>query len=281
MTKESPVWFITGCSTGFGKEIAKILLNKGVKVVLTARDPDKLQELVKGHENHALALKLDVNDREQAESAIKEAEKKFGTIDVLVNNAGYGYLGAIEESAEKDVRDMFDTNFFGLARMTHLVLPGMRSQKSGTIVNLSSVGGLVAFPGLGYYNATKFAVEGFSEALSKEVSPLGIKVVIVEPSGFRTDWAGRSIQHTEHPIPDYRLTAGLVKESISSKSGHQPGDPVLAAEAIIKAVESGKPPLHLLLGKDAYDLILQKLTALTQTVQQGKEIALAADAPIK
>lgn len=281
MPQNDRIWFITGCSTGFGREIAQQLLNQGVKVVVTARDKTKLNDLIKGHEDHALALSLDVTNREEAESAVKEAEEKFGRIDVLVNNAGYGYLGAVEESDEKDVRDMFDTNFFGLARMIHLVLPGMRKNKSGTIVNVSSVGGLVGLPGVGYYNATKFAVEGLSEALSKEVGPLGIRVIVVEPSGFRTDWAGRSILQTTNPIPDYRMTAGVFSESVQSKSGKQAGDPVLAATAIIKAALSDKPPLHLLLGKDAYEMTMDKLKQLTDAVEKGKDIAFAADSPQK
>src|ERR1039457_2641012 len=195
--QDSDVWFITGCSTGFGRELAKLVLDRGYRAVITARDPAKIQDLAAGREDRALALKLDVTDKFEALDAVQKAEAAFGSIDVLVNNAGYGYVGALEESNEGDVRAMVETNFFGLARMLHVVLPGMRRRRHGSIVNISSIGGLVGFPGVGYYNATKFAVEGLSESLSKEVEPLGIKVLIVEPGPFRTDWAGRSLKQTQ------------------------------------------------------------------------------------
>ena len=177
----SDVWFITGCSTGFGRELAKLVLDRGYRAVITARDPRTIQDLTAGQEGRALALKLDVTNKAEVAEAVKKAESTFGSIDVLVNNAGYGYVGAVEESEEDEVRAMVDTNFFGLARMIHAVLPGMRRRRRGSIVNISSNGGLLAFPGVGYYNATKFAVEGLSEALAKEVAPLGIKVLLVEP----------------------------------------------------------------------------------------------------
>ena len=174
--KDTPVWLITGCSTGFGRCLAEAVLSRGWRAVVTARDPGKLQDLCAGKLEQVLTLPLDVTDRAQVEDVVKKAEQHFGRIDVLVNNAGYGYLGAVEESEETEVRAMFETNFFGLARMLHVVLPGMRKRRSGHIVNISSIGGLVGFPGVGYYNATKFAVEGLSEALAKEVAPLNIKV---------------------------------------------------------------------------------------------------------
>ena len=201
--QKSDVWFITGCSTGFGRELAKLVLEQGYRAVITARDPNKILDLKVGHENRALLLKLDVTNRTEVEYAVKRAESAFGSIDVLVNNAGYGYLAAIEESDETEVRNMVETNFFGLARMIHEVLPGMRRRRRGSIVNISSIGGLVGFPGTGYYCATKFAVEGLSESLSKEVAPLGIKVLVVEPGPFRTDWAGRSLKKSTQQIPEY------------------------------------------------------------------------------
>ena len=211
---DTPVWFITGCSTGFGRDLAAAVLARGDRAVVTARNVNQLADVVDGHEERALALTLDVTDRDQAEAAVKAAIARFGRIDVLVNNAGIGYFAAIEESDEAEVRQMFEVNVFGLSRMIHLVLPGMRAQRSGTIVNISSIGGIRAFPAVGYYNGTKFAVEGISEALSQEVAPLGIKVLIVEPSGFRTDWAGRSANETQHPIADYDATAGRNKGTI-------------------------------------------------------------------
>src|SRR3712207_165155 len=202
MESDTRVWFITGCSTGFGRELARRVLERGDRCVVTARNPGQVEEVAAPHGERALVLPLDVTDRAQAEDAVRAAEGRFGGIDVLVNNAGVGYFGAVEESDEAEVRRMFEINVFGLARMIHLVLPGMRRRGRGTIVNISSIGGLRAFPGVGYYNATKFAVEGLSEALAQETAPLGIRVLIVEPSGFRTDWAGRSAKEAETAIPD-------------------------------------------------------------------------------
>ena len=224
MSEDSPVWFITGCSTGFGRQIALEVLERGDRAVVTARDPQSVRDIAEGREDRALVLALDVTDRAQAEAAVKAAEEHFGRIDVLVNNAGIGYFAAVEESDEAEVRRMFEINLFGLARMIHLVLPGMRARRSGHIVNLSSIGGLRAFPGIGYYNSSKFAVEGLSEALAQEVAPLGIKVTIVEPSGFRTDWAGRSANDAKVPIADYDATAGQNRGHIRGYSGAQPGD---------------------------------------------------------
>jgi NAD(P)-dependent dehydrogenase (short-subunit alcohol dehydrogenase family) len=257
---EKPVWFITGCSTGFGRELAKYVLERGYRTVVTARHPDEVADLAV--EGNALVLKLDVTNQGQIAAAIKAAEKKFGHIDVLVNNAGIGYFAAIEESEEKEVRRMFEINVFGLSRMINATLPGMRRRRQGFIVNFSSVGGLRSFPSVGYYSATEFAVEGLSEALWQEVEPLGIKVMLVEPSGFRTDWAGRSANESKRQIDDYAATAGAWRKQVRAISGKQPGDPVRAAYAIVKAVESPKPPHHLLLGNDAYEGATAKLEAL-------------------
>ena len=274
---ETPVWFITGCSTGFGREIAKLALAAGYRTVVTARDPDDLKDLAAL--GHALVLRLDVTNRHQVEHAIAAAEEKFGHIDVLVNNAGIGYFGAVEESEEIEVRKMFEINVFGLARMIHGVLPGMRKRRRGFIVNLSSIGGLRSFPAIGYYNATKFAVEGLSEALWQEVEPLGIRVMLVEPSGFRTDWAGRSANESTNVIADYAATAGTWRREVRARSGHQPGDPVRAARAIIKAVESLHPPHHLLLGNDAYNAATAKLDDLRQQYAAWEAVARGADFP--
>src|ERR1039457_4883321 len=237
---EKPVWFITGCSTGFGHELAKHALERGYRTVVTARHPDEVADLAV--EGDALVLKLDVTNQGQIAAAIKEAEKKFGRIDVLVNNAGIGYFAAVEESEDKEVRRMFEINVFGLSRMIHAALPEMRKRRKGFIVNFSSIGGLRSFPSVGYYNATKFAVEGFSQDLWQEVEPLGIKVMLVEPSGFRTDWAGRSANESKRHIADYAATAGAWRKQVRTLSRKQPGDPVRAAHAIVKAVESPKPP---------------------------------------
>ena len=274
---EKPVWFITGCSTGFGRELARHLLVCGYRTVVTARNPDSLAEL--GEHPNALVLKLDVTDQRQIDTAVKAAEDHFGRIDVLVNNAGLGYIAAVEESEDKAVRWMFDVNVFGLGRMTSAVLPGMRRKRSGFIVNVSSIAGLCSFPGLGYYNATKHAVEGLSEALWQEVEPLGIKVMIVEPSGFRTDWAGRSASESVQQIADYAGTAGEKRSQLRKFSGKQPGDPVRAVQAIVKAVESANPPHRLLLGNGAYDLATAKIAELSREFSAWESVARGADFP--
>ena len=274
---DKPVWFITGCSTGFGRELAQHLLEAGYRTVVTARNPDSLKDL--GARENALVLKLDVTDQAQIDDAVKAAEARFGRIDVLVNNAGLGYFAAVEESEDDEVRWMFDVNVFGLGRMTSAVLPGMRQRRSGCIVNLSSIAGIRSFPGLGYYNATKFAVEGLSEALWQEVEPLGIKVMIVEPSGFRTDWAGRSANESAQQIADYAATAGEKRRQLRTVSGHQPGDPARAVQAIVGAVESANPPHRLLLGNAAYELAMAKVADLQREFAAGETVARGADFP--
>jgi NAD(P)-dependent dehydrogenase (short-subunit alcohol dehydrogenase family) len=272
-----PVWFITGCSTGFGLELARQAIEHGYRTVMTARDPAKLEGY--GATPNVLVLKLDVTQPEQVSAAIQAAEARFGCIDVLVNNAGIGYFAAIEEGEESEVRKMFDVNVFGMSRMIQAVLPGMRKHRTGCIVNLSSVGGIRAFPAIGYYNATKFAVEGLSEALWQEVEPLGIRVMLVEPSGFRTDWAGRSANESARRIGDYTATAGATRDAVRASSGRQPGDPARAAKAIIEAVASGNPPHHLLLGNDAFDGAMSKLDELRADFAAGEAVARSADFP--
>lgn len=277
--QQTPVWFITGCSTGFGKELAKLVLARGWRAVITARKPEQIQDLVAGNEGNALGLGLDVTDKVQVAEAVKQAEAKFGRIDVLVNNAGYGYLAAIEEGEDEAVRAMFETNFFGLVELTKAVLPGMRKQKSGNIVNISSIGGLVSFGATGYYHATKYAVEGLSESLAIECEPLGIKILIVEPGPFRTDWSGRSLQESSIVIDDYDSTAGARRRSSKANSGKQVGDPVRGAEAIIKAVESPDAPLRLVLGKPALGLARKKLEAVAKDLDTWEATTLSADFP--
>lgn len=272
-----PVWFITGCSTGFGLELAKQAIEHGFRTVITARDPSTLEGYMAT--DHVLVLKLDVTKPDQVAAAIKSAEDRFGGIDVLVNNAGIGYFAAIEEGEEADIRKMFEVNVFALCDMVRAVLPGMRKRRSGCIVNFSSIAGIRGFPALGYYNATKFAVEGLSEALWQEVEPLGIKVMVVEPSGFRTDWAGRSANESAHQIDDYVATAGAVRAGVRAVSGKQPGDPVRAAKAVVKAVASGNPPHHLLLGNDAFDGAMSKLDELRKDFAAAEAVARAADFP--
>jgi len=274
---EAPVWFITGCSTGFGMELAKQAIELGYRTVVTARDPSKLEGFAAA--DHVLLLALDVTQPDQVEAAIRATEARFGRIDVLVNNAGIGYFAAVEESEEDEVRKMFDVNVFGTGRMIWAVLPGMRQRRSGCIVNLSSLAGLRGFPALGYYNASKFAVEGLSAALRLEIEPLGLQLMVVEPSGFRTDWAGRSANESKLQIDDYHATAGKVRAAVRASSGQQPGDPVRAAAAIIKAVASGQPPHHLLLGNDAFEGAMARLEHLRQDFAAGEAVARAADFP--
>ena len=274
---EKAVWLITGCSTGFGRQLAKHVLERGYRTVVTARNPEQVGDLAA--EGDALVLKLDVTKQDQVDAAIKAAQEKFGRVDVLVNNAGIGYFAAVEESEEDQVRKMFEINVFGLSRMLHAVLPGMGKRRKGFIVNFSSIGGLRSFPALGYYNATKFAVEGLSEALWQEVEPLGIKVMLVEPSGFRTDWAGRSANESKQQIADYAASAGAWRKNVRAVSGRQPGDPVRAVHAIVKAVESANPPHHLLLGNDAYLGATAKLEDLHREFSEWETVARGADFP--
>lgn len=275
----SKVWFITGCSTGFGRELSKLVLELGHKAAVTARNPNDVQDIVSQYPGAAIAVKLDVTKPAEVKAAVQQAVQKFGRIDVLVNNAGIGYFGAIEESEDEEVRRMFEINFFGLAQVTKEVLPVMRKQRSGHIVNISSIGGLVAFPAVGFYNATKFAVTGYSEALAKETAHLGIKVTVVAPSGFRTDWAGRSANNSKIVIDDYATTAHANKDTIRGYSGNQPGDPVRAAKAIVKAVEAENPPLRLLLGAGAMKGARNKLAELQKDFDTWEETTLNADHP--
>ncbi len=275
----SPVWFITGCSTGFGRELARLILSRGWKAVITARNIDQVKDLAEGYENSALVLPLDVTKKDQIATAVAKAEESFGKIDVLVNNAGYGYFTSIEEGEEEKIRAQFETNFFGLVNVIQGVLPGMRKKKSGNIINFSSIGGLVGFTATGFYHATKFAVEGLSEALSKEVGPLGIKVLLVEPGPFRTDWAGRSTSRTPVKIDDYQESVGKRMDVSLQGSGKQVGDPVRGCEAIIKAVEEGTPHLRLLLGKMAFNLAIEKVDAMKENFNVWKDLSLSADFP--
>jgi NAD(P)-dependent dehydrogenase (short-subunit alcohol dehydrogenase family) len=273
------VWLITGCSTGFGRELSKQVLAIGDRVVVTARNPDDVKDIVSDYPETAIVVKLDVTIASDIANVVSATLEKFGRIDVLVNNAGIGYFGAIEESEEEQVRRMFDINFFGLAKMIQAVLPVMRQQRSGHILNISSIGGLRGFPGIGFYNATKFAVDGLSESLAKETAPLGIKVTIIAPSGFRTDWAGRSADDSQVKIADYAGTAGKNAGDIRAISGNQPGDPVRAAKAIIKVVASENPPLRLLLGAAAIKGGRIKLEELKQDFDAWEETSVGADFP--
>jgi len=271
------VWFISGCSTGFGRALSLELLAQGYQVVVTARKVADIADILAVNEANTLGLALDVTVPEQVTAAVQAAIAHFGRIDILVNNAGIGYFGAVEESEEAEVRRMFEINVFGLARLTQEVLPFMRKQRSGHILNVASIGGLRSFPGVGFYNATKYAVDGLSEALYKEVSPLGIKVTVICPSGFRTDWAGRSAKNTAISIADYATTAQKNMGDIRAISGNQAGDPVKAAKAMIQVTETENPPLRLLLGAAALKGARLKLEELRNDFETWADVSEGAD----
>ncbi len=279
MASDTPVWFISGCSTGFGRELAKLVLARGWRAVVTARDADRVADLAEGAEDRALALSLDVTEQVQIDDAVAQAKAKFGRIDVLVNNAGYGYQASVEEGVESEIRAQFDANVFGLFALTRAVLPVMRAQKSGNIINITSVAGQVGFPGSGYYAASKHAVEGWSDALLAEVKPLGIDVTCVEPGPFRTDWAGRSLKQTPVKIADYADTAGKRLDGTREVSGTQAGDPVRASEAMIALTENANPPRHLVLGAWGYDAVTKKLAERLKEIEAHKADSLGADFP--
>jgi short-subunit dehydrogenase len=275
----TPVWMVTGCSSGIGNALARALLERGFRVVLTARDPRTIEPLAAAHRETAVALALDVTDASQRERAVAEAERAFGRIDVLVNNAGYGYYAPIEEGDEAAVRAMFETNFFALVALTQRVLPAMRERRSGFVVNVSSVGGFVAHPGSGFYAASKFAVEAVSEALSKEAKHVGIRVLLVEPGPFRTRFLDNSKGVRGVRIGDYESTVGARRAAVYRTSGSQAGDPERAAAAIVDAVQSPSPPLRLVLGAQALGHIRDKMQSMTRDIDAWEATTLGADFP--
>jgi NADP-dependent 3-hydroxy acid dehydrogenase YdfG len=273
------VWFITGASTGFGRLLAEQTLRAGHKVVATARKPEQIANLSHDYADRCLVLPLDVTNQTQVNSAVTETLAKFGRVDVLVNNAGYGVAGAIEEVSAAEFLPMFETNIFGLLRVTRAFLPQFRKQHSGHILNLSSIGGVVAGPGIGFYNATKFAVEGISEALAAELAPLGIRVTIIEPGPFRTDFLGRSGVVAKTRIPDYDSTAGNMRKYFAENDGKQRGDPLRAVEAMMQVVESPEPPLRLLLGVSALQRLRAKFDNWQKEIAAWEQVTVGADFP--
>lgn len=277
MVNNKKVWFITGASTGLGKALTLKLLEHHYRVVATARNPQDIESYLT-NETDILVLALDVTKKEQIKQAVNRAVDYFGQIDVLVNNAGIGYFSSIEEADEIEVRRLFDVNFFGLMNVTSEILPLMREMKAGHILNISSVVGLIAFPGFGYYHATKFGLEGYSEALYQEVTPLGIHVTLIEPGDFNTDFAGRSAKENTTKIPDYEQTAGKSIYGLRQMSGHQPGNPELAAEAMITMTETSLvPPLRLLLGSDAYAHATSKIEQSQINNAVWKQLTMTTD----
>lgn len=265
-------WLITGCSTGIGRSIATAALARGHQVAVTARQPETIAALVAIDPDRTIALPLDVTDAAQVASAVSETEQAFGGIDVLVNNAGYGYMAALEEGDDAEVRKLFDTNYFGVVSMIKAVLPGMRARRDGHIVNISSMTGLVANPPNIYYSSTKFALEALTEGLAKELQPLGIRVSAVEPGAVRTDWASRSMKETTHPIADYAEVVGTRREFIRSLADQFPGDPDKVAAAVLMVTELDEPPLHLLLGLDVLNAFREKLAELTALVDEWEPV---------
>jgi NAD(P)-dependent dehydrogenase (short-subunit alcohol dehydrogenase family) len=277
---DSPAaWLITGCSSGIGRHIALAALAKGHNVAVTARNPTAVGDIVAKHSDRAVALALDVTDRDQVAHAVRETERRFGGIDVLVNNAGYGYMAAVEEGEDDEVRAMFDTNYFGVVEMVKATLPGMRRRGSGHIINISSMTGLVANPPNVYYSSTKFALEALTEGLAKEVAPFGVRVTAIEPGAFRTDWSTRSMKETRRPIEAYAETVGARKALIKAAGSKFPGDPRRVADAVLMVSEHDDPPLHLLLGHDVYTAYREKLSGLMESIAEWKSVTLDVNFP--
>ncbi|OUJ75282.1 oxidoreductase [Hymenobacter crusticola] len=279
MATSSKVWFITGASTGFGEALASFVLDKGDQVVATFRNGEQAEVFSQKADGRAHGVIADVTNEQQVKEAVQTAINVFGHLDVVVNNAGYGSMGSIEEITAEEVQRQFDVNVFGPLHVLRAALPHLRQQKSGHVLNITSIGGLKTFPGVGVYNASKFALEAIGESLAQQVGPLGIKVTNIEPSGFRTDWAGRSATFADTSIDDYRPTVGENLKGIQSYSGKQPGDPVRAAQAMYDVVNQENPPLHLPLGKAAVKGARDKFTNLLQELESVAAIGNAADFP--
>ena len=268
-------WLITGCSTGLGRALARTVLAHGHNAVVTARNITALEDIAAAFPETALPLSLDVTDPEQISSVVTQAQARFGSIDVLVNNAGYGYRAAVEEADDADIRQLFDTNFFGAVSMIKAVLPGMRANRGGSILNISSIGARISPAGSGYYSASKAALEGLSGSLHKELQPLGINVTVIEPGAFRTDFAGRSLTQSATPIEDYAETAGKRRKENDTMHGTQPGDPAKAAEAILAVAESPNPPSLLVLGSDAFNAFAAVAQAERADLDRWRDVSLS------
>jgi NAD(P)-dependent dehydrogenase (short-subunit alcohol dehydrogenase family) len=275
----SRVWFITGTSSGFGLLLAKEALKRGERVIATARNTSKLAALTAEYPDTARTLTLDVTKPAEITSVARQAIAEFGQIDVLVNNAGYGVNGAIEEVSEDEFEHMFQTNIYGLIRTTRAFLPHFRERRTGNIINLSSIGGLIGGAGWGFYNTTKFAVEGFSEALAAELKPLGVHVTLIEPGPFRTEFLGTSGKLAAVEIPEYKETAGKARDYLNANNGKQPGDPQKAVEAIVQVVDSPNPPLHLILGNIALKRFRDKLAAWQTEIAAWEPVTTGSDFP--
>jgi NAD(P)-dependent dehydrogenase (short-subunit alcohol dehydrogenase family) len=273
----SKLLLITGVSTGFGRALSEAALAQGYRVVGTVRSEAAKKEFEALKPGQAFGRVLDVTKTAAIAPLVAEIEKSVGPIDVLVNNAGYGFEGILEESTLDEVRHQFDVNVFGAVAMMQAVLPGMRQRRAGRILNITSMGGYITFPGIGVYNGSKFALEGISEALAKEVKGLGIHVTAVGPGGFRTDWAGRSLIRKERSISDYDSVFDPVRKRRQDMSGKQTGDPKKAAAAMLTLIEAENPPMHLLLGSDALRLVREKLDFLKSEFDAWEKLTLSTD----
>ncbi|AGL16345.1 oxidoreductase [Actinoplanes sp. N902-109] len=272
------VWFITGASRGFGRALTEAVLSDGDQVVATARDPQALRAALPAAGDALLAARLDVTDEKMATDVVRTAVERFGRIDVLVNNAGYGLFGSIEEVSDADARALFDTNVFGLLNVTRAVLPTLRAQRSGHIITMSSSAGFAVSAGRGLYGASKFAVEAISEALHGEVAPLGVRVTVVEPGSFRTGFLSAQSRRTARAVlPDYAGTVGTLLAAIEANDGQQPGDPARAVDAIRQVVTSPEPPLRLQLGADSVSLVEAKLATVAEELEQWRDLSLSTD----
>jgi NAD(P)-dependent dehydrogenase (short-subunit alcohol dehydrogenase family) len=275
MTKK--IILITGVSSGFGRAFAEAALAEGHTVVGTVRNENAQKEFATIEPQRAKSLILDVTNFAAIDSSISKIEREIGPIDVLVNNAGYGHEGIFEESPLEEMRHQFDVNVFGAVAMMRAVLPAMRKRRSGHIINITSMGGYITMPGIAYYCGSKFALEGISETLAKEVKGLGIYVTAIAPGSFRTDWAGRSMVRTSRSIPDYDALFDPIRKAREGKSGNQAGDPAKAAQVLLKVVAAENPPVHLLLGNDAVKLVREKLEALTNEIKAWEEVSCSTD----
>jgi NAD(P)-dependent dehydrogenase (short-subunit alcohol dehydrogenase family) len=274
------VWLITGASSGFGRELASAVLERGDSVVATARRPEQLDDMVARYGDRVRAVRLDVTDKEAVAAAVRTATGAFGSLDVVVNNAGYANLGSVEELPDDDFRAQIETNLFGVVNVTKAVLPVLRAQRSGHIIQFSSIGGRVGgTPGLGAYQTAKFGVEGYSEVLANEVKHLGIKVTIVEPGGFRTKWSGGAAVAAAAISDDYQPSVGEFLRFMESYRGAEPGDPARAAQALIKVAGTEEPPLRLLLGSDALQLAREASMARADEAEEWAELTVSTDYP--
>lgn len=271
------VWFVTGCSSGFGRVLCQELIAAGDQVVATARNVEKVRDLERAHPDHVLALPLDVTDAQQVGETVAQGLARFGRLDVVVNNAGYGLIGGVEEVGDDEIRALFDVNVFGVLNVLRAALPSMRAARSGHILNISSTAGMLTLPGSSAYAASKHALEALTEGLRMELAPLGIRVICVEPGPFRTDFAGRSIVIAKHQIGDYDETAGRRRTGIKEFDGTQCGDPVLGVRAMMRVVEEAEPPGRLALGGPAYDQIRKQLDSVRAELDQWEWLGKPTD----